>query len=193
MHRLIVPVLCGSALDHIGIQPLLDAVMLLSAQPGRRAAGRRHQSRRRKKPRSIRKPDAGRAVLRPGLQNPGRQARRFVLRADLLRPAQGQQPGLQSRQGQEGKRRPSFGTSKPTAASRSQRPRPATSWASSARGISVTGDTLCDAERADPAGIDPIPRNGHLDGHRAGKLAGAQEARRRAGDDEAAGSDLPRP
>jgi elongation factor G len=26
VHRLIVPVLCGSALDHIGIQPLLDAV-----------------------------------------------------------------------------------------------------------------------------------------------------------------------
>lgn len=27
VHRMIVPVLCGSALDHIGIQPLLDAVM----------------------------------------------------------------------------------------------------------------------------------------------------------------------
>ncbi len=26
LHRLIVPVLCGSALDHIGVQPLLDAV-----------------------------------------------------------------------------------------------------------------------------------------------------------------------
>ena len=48
---MIVPVLCGSALDDIGVQPLLDAVAVLSAQPGRRAAGRRRQSRRRKTPR----------------------------------------------------------------------------------------------------------------------------------------------
>ena len=47
--------------------------------------------------------------------------------------------------------------------------------------------------RADPAGIDPVSRDGHLDGHRAGDVARAQEARRRAGDDEAAGPDVPRP
>ncbi len=33
LHRLIVPVLCGSALDHIGIQPLLDAVTYFLPSP----------------------------------------------------------------------------------------------------------------------------------------------------------------
>ncbi len=33
VHRLIVPVLCGSALDFIGIQPLLDAVMFYLPSP----------------------------------------------------------------------------------------------------------------------------------------------------------------
>ncbi len=39
MH-LIVPVLCGSALDHVGIQPLLDAVTYYLPSPADRAAGR---------------------------------------------------------------------------------------------------------------------------------------------------------
>ena len=34
---------------------------------------------------------------------------------------------------------------------------------------SITGDTLCDTQRADPAGVDQFPGNGHLDGHRAGE------------------------
>ncbi|MEX2560140.1 MAG: GTP-binding protein, partial [Pirellulales bacterium] len=33
LHRLIVPVLCGSALDHVGIQPLLDAVAYYLPSP----------------------------------------------------------------------------------------------------------------------------------------------------------------
>ena len=33
VHRLIVPVFCGSALDHVGIQPLLDAVALYLPSP----------------------------------------------------------------------------------------------------------------------------------------------------------------
>ena len=33
LHQLIVPVLCGSALDHIGIQPLLDAVTYYLPSP----------------------------------------------------------------------------------------------------------------------------------------------------------------
>ncbi|HEX3997659.1 MAG TPA: elongation factor G [Pirellulales bacterium] len=33
VHRMIVPVLCGSALDHIGIQPLLDGVMFYLPSP----------------------------------------------------------------------------------------------------------------------------------------------------------------
>ena len=34
LHRLIVPVLCGSALDYVGIQPLLDAVTYYLPSPG---------------------------------------------------------------------------------------------------------------------------------------------------------------
>ena len=33
LHRLIVPVLCGSALDHVGVQPLLDAVTYYLPSP----------------------------------------------------------------------------------------------------------------------------------------------------------------
>ena len=58
LHNMIVPVLCGSALDGIGVQPLLDARGRLPAQPGRRAAGRRHRSRRSKDAKIVRKPDA---------------------------------------------------------------------------------------------------------------------------------------
>ena len=58
---------------------------------------------------------------------------------------------------------------------------------------SVTGDTLCDPAAADPAGIDHLPRNRDLHGHRAGNDHRAEEAGRRAGDDEAAGPHLPRP
>jgi elongation factor G len=38
LHRLIVPVLCGSALDHIGVQPLLDAVAHYLPSPADRPA-----------------------------------------------------------------------------------------------------------------------------------------------------------
>ena len=53
---------------------------------------------------------------------------------------------------------------------------------------SITGDTLCDAAAPDRAGDDPVSRDGHLDGHRARELDRAEEAGRRAGNDEAAGS-----
>jgi len=36
LHRLIVPVLCGSALDHVGVQPLLDAVASYLPSPADR-------------------------------------------------------------------------------------------------------------------------------------------------------------
>ncbi len=38
LHRLIVPVLCGSALDYIGVQPLLEAVAAYLPSPADRAA-----------------------------------------------------------------------------------------------------------------------------------------------------------
>ena len=105
---MIVPVLCGSALDGIGVQPLLDAVADYLPSPADMPPVEGHRSRRRRTPRSRRKPDARRAVLRPGLQDPGRPARRPALRAGLLGRAEGQLPGLQPGQGQEGKRPPAL-------------------------------------------------------------------------------------
>ncbi len=75
--RLIQPVLCGSGREHIGIQPLMDAVLLLPAQPARSAAGRRAQSEEEGQGRETQARPEG-AVLRPGLQDRRRQARRSV-------------------------------------------------------------------------------------------------------------------
>ena len=75
----------------------------LSAQPGRRAAGRRRRSEEaRRQARSQARPR--RAVLRPGVQDSGRPARRPALRPHLFRRVEGQQPRLQPGQGQEGER-----------------------------------------------------------------------------------------
>ena len=131
LHNLVVPVLCGSALDGIGVQPVLDAVAAYLPSPAdvppvegvdpkkpERQAG--PQARRR------------RAVLRPGVQDPGRPARRPALRPRLFRRAEGQQPRLQPRQGQEGKRAAAVAhPGRPPRAGRA-RSRPATSSASSA-------------------------------------------------------------
>ena len=191
IHNLVVPVLCGSALDGIGVQPVLDAVAALPAQPGRRAAGRR---RRPEEARREARPQARprRAVLRPGVQDSGRPARRSALRPRLLRHVEGQQPRLESRQGQEGKRAATVAhPGRPPRAGRCglgrrhhrhRRPAP----------LGHRRHALQHA-RPDPAGIDRLSRDRHLDGHRAGDLDRAQEAGRRAGDDEAAGSHLPRP
>ena len=94
--------LCGSALDGIGVQPLLDAVAAYLPSPADMppVEGVDPKNERQDQPQAR----AGRAVLRPGVQDPGRPARRPVLRPRLLRPAEGQQPRLQPGQGQEGER-----------------------------------------------------------------------------------------
>ena len=71
LHNMIVPVLCGSALDGIGVQPVLDAVAAYlpspadmppveGADPKEEGRQAHPQARRR------------RAVLRAGLQDSGR-------------------------------------------------------------------------------------------------------------------------
>ena len=132
LHQLIVPVLCGSALDHVGIQPLLDAVAYYLPSPldvppveGINPKKQDDKDDAQARPR--------RAVLRPGVQDPGRQARRPVLRARLLRRAEGQQPRLQPRQGQEGERQPALAhPGRPPRGAGRRASRPATSSASSA-------------------------------------------------------------
>ena len=163
----------------------------LSAEPAGHAAGGRHESqeeRRQAHPQA----QARRALLRAGLQDRGRFARRFALHPRLFRPAEGQQPGAQSGQGQEGERAAALADPGRRAQAghgcrgrrHHRRDRPA-----------ELGDRrhAVRRPRADPAGIDPVPRDGHLHGHRAGKLDRAEETLRRAGDDEAAGPDLPGP
>ena len=80
----------------------------------------------------VRKPEPGRAVLRPGLQDSGRPARRSALRPHLFRHVEGQQPGLQSGQGQEGERAAVVAHPGRPPRRRSSGRRPATSSASSA-------------------------------------------------------------
>ena len=101
---LIVPVLCGSALDHVGIQPLLGRGDLLSAQPGRQAAGRRHQpqeARRQGDPQAVGpdEPFCG-LVFKIDADKHGDLHYVRVYSGELKAGSR----ALQPRQGQEGKR-----------------------------------------------------------------------------------------
>ena len=119
---------------------------LLPAQPGRQAAGR---GRRIPKKRDAKRTSASRdrrAVLRAGVQDRRRQARRPALCADLLGRAESQLAGAQSGQGQEGKR----------AAALAHPGRPPRAGARVTAGDivgiiglrhSITGDTLCDTQQ----------------------------------------------
>ena len=102
----------------------------LPAQPARQAAGRRPPPQEGDRAHPQARPR--RAVLRPGLQDHQRRARRPVVRADLLGHAQGRQRAPTTRA--RTRRRTARGstTSAPTTARRSRRRRPATSSASSA-------------------------------------------------------------
>ena len=116
----------------------------LPAQPGRHAARGRHRIPKKKDAKLIRKPEARRALLRPGLQDRGRLARRLALRPRLFRPAEGQQPRAQPGQGQEGKRAATL------AHPGRRRKQVDAVEAGDIIGViglrhSITGDTLCDA------------------------------------------------
>ena len=126
---------------------------------------------RRTTPRSSsRKPDRRRAVLRPGVQGSAGQDGRHALGPRLFGRAQVEQPRAQPRQGQEGKRRPALAhPRRPSKKSRSKQVdgrrhrrhhRPAA--------LDHRRHALRHA-RPDPAGIDRVSRDGHLDGHRAGE------------------------
>ena len=107
IQRHIQPVLCGSGREHIGIQPLMDAVTWYLPSPldrppviGRKPpphpphSGGRARRRGQGGKTQARSPGA---VRRPGFQDRGGQARRPVLCPPLLRHAQGQQPGVEPR------------------------------------------------------------------------------------------------
>ena len=140
--------------EHIGIQPLLDAVCLLPAEPAGSAAGRRHQPRRRKRKRSA-SPTQG-AVRRAGLQGrrPGFTA---TSSTSASIPARSRRiAGLQPRQGRQGNHR--------QALPHPRRPDPGATIcrrryagdivASIGLKDSVTGDTLCETQH--PILLEPI-------------------------------------
>ena len=85
LHNMVVPVLCGSALDGIGVQPVLDAVADYLPSPADVPPVEGENPQDKKKAR-VRKPERRRAVLRPGVQDPGRPPRRPALHPRLLRP-----------------------------------------------------------------------------------------------------------
>ncbi|MEZ6106039.1 MAG: GTP-binding protein [Pirellulaceae bacterium] len=106
--RKIQPVLCGSALHGVGVQPLLDAVSAflpdgerLSTRQGIRSDG---QKGNRDHPQSVRRG----AVLRIGVQDLAGEDGRPVLGSRLLGRAQGQFAGPGAEYEQEGERRPAL-------------------------------------------------------------------------------------
>ena len=112
----IQPVLCGSGREHIGIQPLLDAVTLLPAQPARPAAGRRARTRREGQGGEAQARPEG-AVLRAGVQGRRRHPNGDLFFVRIYSGTlKAEQPRLQPRQGRQGEHRASSTTSTPTRA-----------------------------------------------------------------------------
>ncbi len=91
--RQIQPVLCGSGREHIGIQPLLDAVTLLPAEPARPAAGRSGTNPKKKDKEEKRKPDPKEPFCGLVFKIVVAPERRPVLRPHLLRRAEGRTGG----------------------------------------------------------------------------------------------------
>ena len=107
VHLQIQPVLCGSALHGIGVQPVLDAVQYYLPSPldvppveGRLLEKNKDGSGKNREAKAL----ARRAVLRPGLQNSAGEDRRHPLDSRLFRLAQAKQPRAESGQGSERKR-----------------------------------------------------------------------------------------
>ena len=94
---------------------------LVSAQPARPAAGRRAPTREEGQGGEAQARSEG-AVLRPGLQDRRRHARRPVLPAHLLRHAQGQQPACATPAGTARSSSASSTTSTPTRRDREELP-----------------------------------------------------------------------
>ena len=194
LHLQIQPVLCGSALHGIGVQPVLDAVAAYLPSPpdvppvegidvdqkhkGKgKAAEAATAERRQKDPPQAR---SRRAVLRPGVQDPAVQDGRPVLGAHLLGHARAQPPRAEFDARQEGKRRPALAHSR-------QQERRAARIGPGGRHRRRHRPARLDHRRhalrhprADPAGVDRVSRDGHLDGDRAGEHRRPQEAGRNA-------------
>ncbi len=186
----VVPVFCGSALDGIGVQPVLDAVAAYLPSPADVPPVEGVDPKKHDK-KLIRKPDvdepfcglvfkiqadrhgdlhylriySGTLKANSRVYNPGKDKKENVpqLWRDAGRSPQPGRFGL-------GRRHRRHRRAAPLGHRRHARQHPGT----------------------DPAGVDHLPRDGHLHGHRAGDFHRAEKTGRRARHDEAAGPHLPR-
>ena len=181
VHLQIQPVLCGSALDGMGVQPILDAVAAYLPSPLDMPPVEGSNPRKKGRPRSSRKPDPAEPfcglVFKVLPDKTGDLAWVRIYsgnaRAELASP--------KPRQGQEGKRRPALADPRSTEGRAAQR-------GSGRRHRRRDRPPRLDHRRhalryprADPAGVDRVPRDGDLEGDRAGEHRRSQEARRDAG------------
>ena len=108
VHRLIVPVLCGSALDyhrHPAAAGCGDAIICPARPTCRRSKASIPRSDKNAR---IRKPDVDEPFCGLVFKIQADKHGDLHYVRDLLGHAEGQHPGLQSRQGQEGKRQPAL-------------------------------------------------------------------------------------
>ena len=194
LQGMLQPTFCGASLNYIGVQPLLDAVVRYLPSPLDRppVEGSIPIPKKRDKVREIRKCSPEGAVLRAGVQDRGRPARRSCISSASIRACSRAAAGRSTR-GPDKKELISQ-LWRIQADSREKIETDAVE-AGDIVGVvgpkdSVTGDTLCDAHH--PILLERIafPETGHLDGDRARHERRAQEARRRAGPAVAAGPDV---
>ena len=180
LHMQLQPVLCGSALHGIGVQPLLDAVTYYLPSPldvpPVEGDDPTKKARRRKHPQAARPTSRSAAWCSRSPPTSTGDLHWVRVYSGVLKA---EQPGAQSRQGQEGKRRPALAhPCRPRKKSRSTSVEAGDIVGVIGLRHSITGDTLCDT-RIRSCWNDQVPRDGHLDGDRAGD---ARTERKKLGD-----------
>ena len=192
VHLQIQPVLCGSALHGMGVQPILDAVAAYLPNPTEvppvegidlakaKGKGKAAEADGEQTKKIRRKPDPAEPfcglVFKVQPYKTGDLAWVRIYSGEL----EPNSPRAELDARQEGKRRPAV------ADSRSQEGR-AARWRAGRRHRRRDRPARLDHRRhavrhprADPAGVDRVSRDGHLDGDRAGEHRRPQEARRNA-------------
>ena len=206
LHLQIQPVLCGSALHGIGVQPLLDAVAAYLPSPLGRAAGRRHRPRTKAQGKSKSGRSRRRRAPKRSAASRIRASRSAAWCSRCCRTRRATWPGCASTPAC------SKANSRVLNSGKDKKENVAQLWRihaskkdeqlESAAGrrhrrrhrparLDHRRHALRHA-RADPARVDRVSRDGHLDGDRAGEHGRPQEAGRHARHAPQAGSDVSR-